>query len=171
MSQVEWCRFQARIRRPPEDMASGNPENPGFGQVTDPPSPLGFCRMRHESLRLDEPSRMGKRLFVIATSSCKKFLEGVHVTHCFNEVVEVPEMTKLEQIMNVLNATAVFNEAQAKEIERSLSRIAPNFELGIKRLLEVVDSAKGEDGDQRVAKLIGGLENTLTIRKHTHMYA
>ncbi|KAI1711929.1 hypothetical protein DdX_09890 [Ditylenchus destructor] len=57
-SQVDWYRFQARIVIPPEDMASGNPENPGLGQVTDPPSPLGFGRVIRQSLPLDEPSRL-----------------------------------------------------------------------------------------------------------------
>ncbi|KAI1723683.1 hypothetical protein DdX_03854 [Ditylenchus destructor] len=57
-SQVDWYRFQARLGIPPEDIASGNPENPGFDHVTDPPSPLGFGRVIHESLPLDEPSRL-----------------------------------------------------------------------------------------------------------------
>ncbi|KAI1722088.1 hypothetical protein DdX_04391 [Ditylenchus destructor] len=57
-SPVDWYRFQARIGLPPEDIASGNPENPGLGRVTDHPSPLGFGRVIHESLRLDEPSRL-----------------------------------------------------------------------------------------------------------------
>ncbi|KAI1697164.1 piwi domain-containing protein [Ditylenchus destructor] len=39
-------------------MASGNPENPGFGQVTDHASPLGSGRVIHESLRLGELSRL-----------------------------------------------------------------------------------------------------------------
>ncbi|KAI1723465.1 NADH Ubiquinone Oxidoreductase [Ditylenchus destructor] len=57
-SYNDWYRFQARIGIPPEDMASGNPENPGFGWVTDPPSPLGFGRVIHESLRLGETRRL-----------------------------------------------------------------------------------------------------------------
>ncbi|KAI1720950.1 glycine rich protein family domain-containing protein [Ditylenchus destructor] len=39
-------------------MASGNPENPGFGQATDHASPLGSGRVMHESLRLGELSRL-----------------------------------------------------------------------------------------------------------------
>ncbi|KAI1716515.1 hypothetical protein DdX_07575 [Ditylenchus destructor] len=39
-------------------MASGNPENPGFGQVTDPPSVLGFGRVIRQSLRLGETRRL-----------------------------------------------------------------------------------------------------------------
>ncbi|KAI1702290.1 hypothetical protein DdX_15557 [Ditylenchus destructor] len=39
-------------------MASGNPENPGFGQVIDHPSQLGSGRVIHESLRLGELSRL-----------------------------------------------------------------------------------------------------------------
>ncbi|KAI1717041.1 hypothetical protein DdX_06766 [Ditylenchus destructor] len=39
-------------------MASGNPENPGFGRVTDPPSPLGFGRVIRQSLRLGERRRL-----------------------------------------------------------------------------------------------------------------
>ncbi|KAI1704393.1 hypothetical protein DdX_14260 [Ditylenchus destructor] len=54
----DWYRFQARIGLPPEDMASGNPENPGFGRVTDPPSPLGFGRVIRQSLRLGETRRL-----------------------------------------------------------------------------------------------------------------
>ncbi|KAI1701093.1 ubiquitin carboxyl-terminal hydrolase domain-containing protein [Ditylenchus destructor] len=39
-------------------MASGNSEYPGFGRVTDPPSPLGFGRVIRQSLRL------GKAIYV-----------------------------------------------------------------------------------------------------------
>ncbi|KAI1729021.1 hypothetical protein DdX_01236 [Ditylenchus destructor] len=39
-------------------MASGNPENPGFGQVTDHAAPLGSGRVIRQSLRLEELSRL-----------------------------------------------------------------------------------------------------------------
>ncbi|KAI1712175.1 hypothetical protein DdX_09718 [Ditylenchus destructor] len=39
-------------------MASGNPENPGFGQVTDPPSGLRSGRVIRQSLRLGETRRL-----------------------------------------------------------------------------------------------------------------
>ncbi|KAI1723629.1 hypothetical protein DdX_03793 [Ditylenchus destructor] len=39
-------------------MASGNPENPGFGQVTDHPSRLGSGRMTRQSLPLGETRRL-----------------------------------------------------------------------------------------------------------------
>ncbi|KAI1693247.1 hypothetical protein DdX_20767 [Ditylenchus destructor] len=39
-------------------MASENPENPGFGQVTDPPSVLGFGRVIRQSLPLGETRRL-----------------------------------------------------------------------------------------------------------------
>ncbi|KAI1713998.1 hypothetical protein DdX_08884 [Ditylenchus destructor] len=39
-------------------MASGNPENPGFGQVTDHPSRLGSGRVICQSLRLGETRRL-----------------------------------------------------------------------------------------------------------------
>ncbi|KAI1698338.1 hypothetical protein DdX_17970 [Ditylenchus destructor] len=39
-------------------MASRNPENPGFGHVTDHASGLGSGRVIHESLRLEELSRL-----------------------------------------------------------------------------------------------------------------
>ncbi|KAI1713858.1 GC-rich sequence DNA-binding factor-like protein domain-containing protein [Ditylenchus destructor] len=58
MREDDWYRFQARIGLPPEDMASGNPENPRIGRVTNPPSVLGFGRVIHESLRLDERRRL-----------------------------------------------------------------------------------------------------------------
>ncbi|KAI1703769.1 hypothetical protein DdX_14708 [Ditylenchus destructor] len=50
--------FKPESGFPPEDMASGNPENPGFGRVTDPPSPLGFGRVIRQSLRLGETRRL-----------------------------------------------------------------------------------------------------------------
>ncbi|KAI1729543.1 hypothetical protein DdX_01789 [Ditylenchus destructor] len=39
-------------------MASGNPENPGFGKVTDPPSGLRSRRVIRQSLRLGETRRL-----------------------------------------------------------------------------------------------------------------
>ncbi|KAI1695687.1 hypothetical protein DdX_19460 [Ditylenchus destructor] len=45
-------------RRFPGFMASGNPENPGFGQVTDHASGLGSGRVIRRSLRLGELSRL-----------------------------------------------------------------------------------------------------------------
>ncbi|KAI1716397.1 hypothetical protein DdX_07447 [Ditylenchus destructor] len=39
-------------------MASGNPENPGFGHVTDHAAQLGSGRVIRQSLRLEELSRM-----------------------------------------------------------------------------------------------------------------
>ncbi|KAI1694583.1 hypothetical protein DdX_20042 [Ditylenchus destructor] len=39
-------------------MGSGNPENPGFGQVTDHPSVLGSGRVIRQSLRLGETRRL-----------------------------------------------------------------------------------------------------------------
>ncbi|KAI1694514.1 hypothetical protein DdX_20074 [Ditylenchus destructor] len=39
-------------------MASGNPENPGFAQVTDHPSRLGSGRVIRQSLRLGETRRL-----------------------------------------------------------------------------------------------------------------
>ncbi|KAI1714890.1 hypothetical protein DdX_08162 [Ditylenchus destructor] len=39
-------------------MASGNPENPGFGQVTNPPSGLGLGRVIRQSLPLGETRRL-----------------------------------------------------------------------------------------------------------------
>ncbi|KAI1721984.1 hypothetical protein DdX_04274 [Ditylenchus destructor] len=39
-------------------MASGNPENPGFGQVTDHPSRVGSGCVIRGWLRLSEPRRL-----------------------------------------------------------------------------------------------------------------
>ncbi|KAI1698574.1 hypothetical protein DdX_17822 [Ditylenchus destructor] len=55
---VDWYRSRRQLLRVPGFMASGNPENPGFGQVADHPSPLGSGRVIRQSLPLGERSRL-----------------------------------------------------------------------------------------------------------------
>ncbi|XP_066145979.1 vesicle-fusing ATPase 1-like [Euwallacea fornicatus] len=98
----------------------------------------------------------GKKLLVLCTSSRRQVLEDMEMLSAFTTVLHVPNLSKAEHLLNVLEASEVFNPNELKQIARHVHD--KRIFIGIKKLLALIDMVKQIDEKHRVIKLITKLE-------------
>lgn len=98
----------------------------------------------------------GKKLLVICTSSRRQVLEEMEMLSAFTTVLHVPNLSKAEHLLNVLEASEVFSNAELKQITHQVH--GKRIFIGIKKLLALIDMIRQTDERMRVIKLITKLE-------------
>jgi vesicle-fusing ATPase len=88
------------------------------------------------------PPDQGRRLLVIATTSCPHLLEDLGLVQAFGVNQSIPLLEEPAQIVEVLNTAAHMNQQDAKSIAKAIMK-----PIGIKQLLMVAEMAKqGSEG-------------------------
>jgi hypothetical protein len=97
---------------------------------------------------------------VIVTSSCEDFVSGkLRLQSVFDAVCQVPRLTSQSQVMTVIESagSTTFNEDELAELRVALERpplCGLRFEMGVKRVMEIIDLAKQAPTGEGVSTLV-----------------
>ncbi|CAI2309761.1 unnamed protein product [Caenorhabditis sp. 36 PRJEB53466] len=110
---------------------------------------------------LNAPPPAGHRLLVLATSSDRSFLRDMGLMDVFGDVIDIPRLSSSNQMMNVIKESNIFSDDQIPDVERKLNSLVyeKKFGVGIKHLLELIESARQVEAAYRVQTIIGMMEN------------
>ncbi|KAL1498237.1 hypothetical protein ABEB36_009069 [Hypothenemus hampei] len=98
----------------------------------------------------------GKKLLVLCTSSRRQVLEDMEMLSAFTTVLHVPNLSKPDHLLSVLEASEVFTNNELRQITHQIH--GKRIFIGVKKLLSLIDMAKQTDERHRVLKLITKLE-------------
>ncbi|EGT45441.1 hypothetical protein CAEBREN_09873 [Caenorhabditis brenneri] len=110
---------------------------------------------------LKAPPPDGHRLLVIATSPSRSFLRDIGLMGVFGRVIDVPRLSTADQMINVIRESNIYSEDQLQSIEHKLRSFfeGRTFEIGIKHLLELIESAHECEPEYRVSEIMAEIEN------------
>lgn len=98
----------------------------------------------------------GKKLLILCTSSRRQVLEDMEMLSAFTSVLHVPNLSKPEHVLSVLEASDVFTKHELVQIAKQI--YGRKIFIGIKKLLAYIDMARQTDESHRVIKLLTKLE-------------
>ncbi|RZC38213.1 vesicle-fusing ATPase 1-like, partial [Asbolus verrucosus] len=98
----------------------------------------------------------GKKLLVLCTSSRRQVLEDMEMLSAFTAILHVPNLSKADHLLNVLEASEVFSTQELNRIAQQIR--GKRIFIGIKKLLALIDMSRQTDEKSRVIKLITKLE-------------
>ncbi|RWS24234.1 vesicle-fusing ATPase 2-like protein [Leptotrombidium deliense] len=113
-----------------------------------------------------------RKLLILCTTSCKKLLADMEVLTTFTAILPVPNLTEPEHLNNVLqhvcdletskpnnavNIAKCFTAEERNKIARIIQ--GKRIQVGIKKLLALVDMSREMESDYRVAKFLAKLED------------
>ncbi|XP_060528083.1 vesicle-fusing ATPase 1-like [Cylas formicarius] len=98
----------------------------------------------------------GKKLLVLCTSSRREVLEEMEMLSAFTAVLHVPNLSKPEHVLNVIETSEIFSNQELKQITHHLH--GKRIFIGIKKLLALLDMSRQTEERLRVIKFITKLE-------------
>jgi len=98
----------------------------------------------------------GKRLLIIATTSRKEVLDQMEMLTAFTDVLHLPNLHRGDQLMTVIQQSRILDQEGMKRIEHHLRERRAN--VGVKKLLDLLDMIKQTQISSRADKLIVKLE-------------
>ncbi|CAG9761013.1 unnamed protein product [Ceutorhynchus assimilis] len=98
----------------------------------------------------------GKKLLVLCTSSRRQVLEDMEMLSAFTTILHVPNLSKTEHLLKVLEASEAFTNSELKQITHHVH--GKRIFIGIKKLLALIDMTKQTEERHKVIKLITRLE-------------
>ncbi|CAH8660255.1 unnamed protein product [Dicrocoelium dendriticum] len=110
---------------------------------------------------VSQPLKAGRRMLVLATTSCRAELADQNLTQAFSWHIHVSAMSKPAHIMAALEEDDRFAVADRQRIERSINN--KHFCIGIKHLIELVDLVTKTESEFRVPTFLAKLEEEGTI--------
>ncbi|XP_046439746.1 vesicle-fusing ATPase 1-like isoform X2 [Daphnia pulex] len=99
---------------------------------------------------------IGRKLLVFCTTSRRQVLEEMEMLSTFTEILRVPNISTVEQLIVVLEKTDVFSKNQIATLARKVAD--RRLFIGIKKLLEMIETAEEIDKDRRVSYFLTELE-------------
>ena len=101
----------------------------------------------------------GRKLLIVATSSRKQVLDQLEMLSAFTDVLHVSNLSKAEHITAVAKLSGVLSPAGLASLQAQLS--GRNTNIGVKKLLGLLDMVKQTDERERVDKLVAKLEDDM----------
>ncbi|KAF5295350.1 hypothetical protein FQR65_LT01540 [Abscondita terminalis] len=98
----------------------------------------------------------GKKLLVLCTSSRRQVLEDMEMLSAFTAILHVPNLSKSEHLLAVLEQSEVFSKQEMNQLGRHIQ--GKRVFIGIKKLLALIDMARQTEEGHRVIKLLTKLE-------------
>ncbi|XP_063218099.1 vesicle-fusing ATPase 1-like [Bacillus rossius redtenbacheri] len=102
-----------------------------------------------------EPPR-GRKLLILCTSSRRQVLEEMEMMSAFTAVLHVPNISKPEHLLAVLEESDVFDKKDIAKISRKIQ--GQRLFIGVKKLLALIDMARQTEEEYRVIKFLSKLE-------------
>ncbi|CAH8600059.1 unnamed protein product [Heterobilharzia americana] len=123
-------------------------------------NPVGprFSNFMVQAIRdlVSQPLKAGRRMLVLATTSCREALTDQNLTQAFSWHVHIGMLSRPKHIIAALEEDARFTVKEQQLIEKSLSN--RRLCIGIKHLLDLIDLVSKNDADHRVAAFLAKLE-------------
>uniref|UniRef100_A0A0N5AC77 Vesicle-fusing ATPase n=1 Tax=Syphacia muris TaxID=451379 RepID=A0A0N5AC77_9BILA len=104
------------------------------------------------------------KLVVLVTSSERAFLREVRLMPAFKTSFDVPALRTVEDLMTVINDSSTFSPEERKQIQISLSNSHPNYFIGIKQLLSLINICSGESNGS--AEVSGSVSRADALIRH-----
>ncbi|CCH45788.1 vesicle-fusing ATPase [Wickerhamomyces ciferrii] len=86
-----------------------------------------------------------RRLLIISTTSTYSVLQQMDLVSCFDNDIAVPNVHTLDEFNNVMIESNFLDDATRVGVLNKLAGIAPKFDIGIKRALTNIETAKHDD--------------------------
>lgn len=103
----------------------------------------------------------GRKLLIVATTSRKSVLEDLEMLSAFTDVLHVPNLSRPEHIVEVSRASGVISAPGLASLQTQMSGRSAN--IGVKKLLGLLDMVAQTQEAERVTKLIMKLEEEMFI--------
>jgi len=103
----------------------------------------------------------GRRLLIVATSSRRDVLDQMEMISCFTDVLHVPNLSSGEHIIEVVKESGVISKTGLAQLETKLNGKKAN--IGVKKLLGLLDMVAQTSEDDRAEKLVTKLEEELFL--------
>ncbi|CAI4225732.1 unnamed protein product [Auanema sp. JU1783] len=93
---------------------------------------------------LKMPPPKDHRLLVLATSSNRSFLRELELLSAFGRLIDIPVLSKPEQIMTVVAQSEAYVPSELSQFESRLAELFSHsrYGIGIKTLLDLIDFSK-----------------------------
>jgi len=98
----------------------------------------------------------GKRLMIIATTSRREVLDQMEMISAFSDVLHIPNLRRGEQIFRVVEESGALSPPSLERVKHALKDRRSN--VGVKKLLDLIDMVRQTREEQRADKLIVKLE-------------
>ncbi|XP_063338672.1 vesicle-fusing ATPase-like isoform X1 [Pelmatolapia mariae] len=105
---------------------------------------------------LKKPPPKGRKLLIIGTTSRKDVLQEMEMLDAFSTTIHIPNISKVEQLMEAFELLGSFNEKERAMIAKALQ--GQRLGIGIKKLLMLIEMAAQMDPDYRVRKFVSLLQ-------------
>ncbi len=86
-----------------------------------------------------------RRLLIISTTSAYSVLQQMDLVSCFDNDIAVPNLHTLDEFNNVMIESGFLDDSSRVEVLNQLASIAPRFDIGIKKALTNIETAKHDD--------------------------
>ena len=103
----------------------------------------------------------GRKLLIVATTSRKSVLEDLEMVSAFTDILHVPNLSRTEHIIQVSRASGVISATGLASLQTQMSGRSAN--IGVKKLLGLLDMVAQTQEAERVNKLIMKLEEEMYI--------
>jgi len=103
----------------------------------------------------------GRRLLIIATTSRREVLDQMEMIPAFTDVLHVPNLSTADHLLRVIKDSGVIGQQGMTELSQKLAGRRAN--IGVKKLLGLLDMVNQTEEGVRVGKLIAKLEEEMYI--------
>jgi len=103
----------------------------------------------------------GRRLLIIATTSRREVLDQMEMIPAFTDVLHVPNLSTPDHLLKVIKDSGVIGPQGMAELEDKLSNRRAN--IGMKKLLGLLDMVNQTEEKMRASKLVAKLEDEMFI--------
>lgn len=86
-----------------------------------------------------------KRLLILTTTSNYSVLKQMDILSCFDNEIQVPNVTNLDELNNIMIETEFLGDADRVQVINNLARIKPVLDIGVKKVLTNIETAKHDD--------------------------
>lgn len=94
----------------------------------------------------------GRKLMIIGTTSRKDLLDELEILNVFSAIVSIENIVDAQDLINALEMMECFTAQQCTEVYNGIKKMKLN--VGIKKLLALVEAAKQVDSDKQVNKFL-----------------
>lgn len=101
----------------------------------------------------------GRKLLIVATSSRRQVLDELDMLSAFNVTLHVSNLSRPEHINAVAEVSQVLSPAGLSDLKTQLE--GKNLNIGVKKLLGLLDMVKQTREEERVSMLVGKLEEDM----------
>ncbi|CCH62266.1 hypothetical protein TBLA_0G03290 [Henningerozyma blattae CBS 6284] len=86
-----------------------------------------------------------RRLLIMTTTTNRTVLQQMDILSCFDNEIAVPNITTIDEFNNIMIDTKFLDDQNRVKVLNEMSKIIPHFNIGIKKVLTNIETAKHDD--------------------------